>query len=115
MENLETIDEGASPDLAASLTHMWLLARVYASVDGQGRSLDELLIASRMLAHVRPNSRMYPFVTCEVTPAGKSLATSATGEGLLRWGLQWRPSHSRMTITALKASVLHRDAGLKHG
>lgn len=43
---------------AVNITLMWLLARMRSFVDSQGASLDELFVATRVLAGVRPLVRM---------------------------------------------------------
>lgn len=47
--------------LGASLTVMRFFSRVDTLVNGQGRSLDELLAASREIADVRSHAAVYPF------------------------------------------------------
>lgn len=46
---------------SASLAHMGLLSGVHTHVNRQRRSLNELLAAVGVIAHVRSNAAVYPF------------------------------------------------------
>jgi hypothetical protein len=47
--------------LATSLAHMGLLASVHSLMDGQGRTLNELLVATRMITDVRSDTTVDSF------------------------------------------------------
>jgi hypothetical protein len=66
--------------LSAALAHVRLLASVDALMHSQGRTLDELLAAIRILAHVRADTTVDTFMTCKVTTTREALAAGRTRE-----------------------------------
>lgn len=91
-------------NLAATLTHVRLLASVHTLVNGQSRSLDELLTAVGVVADVRADTAVDPLcrmvsairnqnmtvdasrltMTRQIAATSEAFAASRTGESL--WG-----------------------------
>jgi hypothetical protein len=57
-------------------------------VNGQGGALDELLAAVGVVAHVRADTAVDTFMTCEVTASREAFTTGRAREGL--WGTRVR-------------------------